>query len=95
MAATATGIILVAGTVTFANEWYQTRKVNWRIPLATIIGGAVFDGFAQISPGAATGLAVMVLIGALTTEFNHKSVANTVTDVFSKPARPKPHDQVV
>lgn len=79
----ATAIILAAGTMTFANEWYQTKQVNWRIPVATLIIGAAFDGLAHLDSGIATMLAVMVLIGAGTTDFNGKSVASTLAGVFT------------
>lgn len=90
---TATVIILTAGTITFANDWYQTKQVNWKIPLATILAGVVFDGLAHVNDHAASGLAVIVMIGALTTKFGGKSVADTVAETFSnKPAgrTPKP-----
>lgn len=83
----ATGIILVAGTITFGNEWYQTKKVNWRVPVATLLIGAVFDGLAHIDANAATGLATMALLAALVTEFNGKSAADTIASLF--PAPPK------
>ncbi len=83
MAATATGIVLIAGTVTFSNEWYQTKQVNWRVPVATLLVAAIFDGLARVDDKAAIGLSVMVLIGAVTTRFNGKSVADTVAETFA------------
>ena len=83
MANIATGIILTAGTITFGNEWYQTGKVNWKIPVATVLIAAVFDGLAHIDQNAAVGLSIIVLIGAVTTEFNGKSVADTVGGFFA------------
>jgi glucokinase len=80
---TATGIILVAGTITFANEWYQTKNINWRVPLATIFAALIFDGVAHVNDRAATGLAIMVLLGAMVTRFNGKSVAGTLADTFN------------
>jgi len=91
MASVATGIILVSGTITFANEWYQTGKVNWRIPVATVLAAAVFDGLAHIDDKAAVGLSVVVLIGAMTTKFGGKSAAETVAGFFQQStAKPKP-----
>jgi len=78
----ATAIILFAGTMTFANEWYQTKQVNWRIPVATLLVAAGFDGLSHLDSGIATMLAVMVLIGAGTTEFNGQSVAGTLAQLF-------------
>lgn len=85
MANTATVIVLTAGTITFANEWYQTQHVNWRVPVATIILAAGFDGLAKLAPVAATGLSVMILIAALVTRFNGKSVADTLSQSFGQP----------
>jgi hypothetical protein len=79
----ATAIVLVAGTMTFANEWYQTKQVNWRVPVATLLLAAVFDGISHLDRGIATTISVMVLIGAATTDFNGKSVADTVSSLFT------------
>lgn len=90
---TATGIILIAGTMTFGNEWYQTGKVNFKIAVATMFGAAIFDGLAHLDDKAAIALSVMVLLGALTTKFNNKSVIDTVVDMFNqvnKPAKKQP-----
>lgn len=89
MANTAPVLVLVAGTMTFANEWYQTKQVNWRVPVATFLIAAVFDGFANIDPHAATITAVIVLIGAATTEFNGKSAASTLAGLFPAPTGKK------
>jgi len=78
----ATSIILAAGTMTFANEWYQTKQVNWRVPIATLILAAAFDGLARLDNGAATSLAVIAFIGAGTTEFNGKSAFATLAQLF-------------
>lgn len=88
MANLATGIILTAGTLTFANEWLQTNKVNWKIPVATLILAATFDGIAHLDDKAATGLSVIVLVGAVTTEFNGKSVVEEIGNVVNSPATP-------
>lgn len=84
MANTATGIILIAGTVTFANEWYQTHTVNWRVPVATLLAAAVFDGLATVDAKAAVGLSVIVLIGAFTAKFNGKSASATLAELFAQ-----------
>jgi hypothetical protein len=79
----ATGIVLTAGTVTFANEWYQTHQVNLRIPVATLLAAAIFDGLSHIDDKAAVTLSVIVLLGAMTTKFNGNSAADTLAKVFS------------
>ncbi len=84
MANVATGIILVAGTITFGNEWYVTHQVNWKVPLATVLAAAIFDGLAKVDDKAAVGLAIMVLIGAVTTRFGGKSVVDTLSETFQK-----------
>lgn len=92
MANTATGIILIAGTVTFANEWYQTHEVNWRVPVATVLVAAVFDGLAHIDDHAAVGLSIMVLIAAMVTKFNGKSAADTLAHLFAHASgQPRQH----
>jgi hypothetical protein len=93
MANVATGIILIAGTTTFATEWYNTKKVNFKIPVATLFAAAIFDGFAKLDSKAATGIAVIVLLGALTTKWGGKSametLASTTTKVTKKPTTVK------
>jgi hypothetical protein len=79
-----TGIVLLAGTITFANEWYQTGKVNWKVPIATLLAGAAVSGFSKIDPKAGTGLSIMVLIAAVTMKFGGKSVIDTLAEIFSK-----------
>jgi hypothetical protein len=83
VANTATVIIVVAGTTTFANEWWQTKVVNWRIPIATALLAAAFDGLAHLDSGAATGLALMALLGAATVKFNGHSAADTISGLFA------------
>ena len=89
MASTATGIILIAGTATFANEWYQTKKVNWRVPIATLLAGAVIDGLNRIDDKAAIGLSIMVLIAASATKFGGKSVIDTLVQLFGQQQKSK------
>lgn len=84
MANAATGIILIAGTITFTNEWYQTQKINWRVPIATMLAAAVFDGLARIDDKAALGLSIVVLIGAFTAKFGGKSASATLAELFAQ-----------
>lgn len=84
MANTPTVIVLTAGTITFANEWYQTKEINWRVPLATLLLAALADGLTRIDEHAATGLSVMILLGALVTKFGGKSVADQIGETFDK-----------
>lgn len=83
MANTAAGIILIAGGITFTNEWYQEHSINWRVPIATVLAAAVFDGLAKLDDHAAVGLAVIVLIGAFVNKVNGKSIADVLTSSFS------------
>jgi len=82
---TAGTIILATGAITFSNEWYQTKVINWRIPIATLILAAGFEGISKLDSKAATGMAVMVLIAGLVTSFNGASAADTVSDLFKQP----------
>lgn len=88
MASTATYIVLSAGTATFVNEWYQTGQLAWRVPIATMIAGAIFEGLAKVSNSGANALAVLVLMAALTTKFGGKSVVGTVATIFSASSSP-------
>jgi hypothetical protein len=83
VADTATYIVLTAGSMTFVNEWYQTNQINWRVPIATMIAAACFEGISKVDDKAATALAVMVLMVAVTTKFGGKSVVGTVAGIFS------------
>jgi len=95
MAATGTSLILVAGTLTFSNEWYQTKTFNWRVPIATILIAAGFEGLDKFDPRVATGLGIMALIVAATTEFNGKSAVATIGDLFGSTGTQKKRVTVV
>lgn len=71
--ATGTNLVLLTGGLTFTNEWLQTKEINWRIPVATLIAAAVVDGLSHLSPGGATALGVMTLIAGATVPINGKS----------------------
>ena len=90
MAHTAAGIILIAGGITFTNEWYQEHSINWRVPIATVLAAAVFDGLAKLDDKAAVGVSLMVLIGAFVNRVNGKSIADTLSTAFSTTSKPKP-----
>lgn len=90
MASTAAGIILIAGGITFTNDWYQEHTINWRVPIATVLAAAIFDGLAKLDDKAAIGVSVMVLIGAFVNKANGKSIADTLSEAFSKPKTTAP-----
>jgi hypothetical protein len=79
--AAAPGIILAAGSLTFANEWYQSDKINWRVPIATFGAAWLLAGIAEVSDKTATGLAIMALIVTVTTPFHGKSVVQEIATV--------------
>jgi uncharacterized protein YfiM (DUF2279 family) len=89
VANTATGIVLIAGTATFATEWYNTEKVNWKVPIATLLAAAVFDGLGKLDDKAAIGLSVLVLLGALTTKWGGRSAVETVAAIFTEQTEKK------
>jgi hypothetical protein len=93
VANTATGIILIAGTTTFATEWYNTKKVNFKIPVATLLAAAIFDGFAKLDDKAAIGVSVIVLLGAFTTKWGGKSAAETLATAM-RGAEKQPRQKV-
>lgn len=84
MASTATGVILIAGTITFVTEWYNTGKVNFKVPVATLLAAAVFDGLAKLDDKAAVALSIMVLLGAVTVKWGGRSVVETIAATFSE-----------
>jgi len=96
VANTAAGIILIAGGITFTNEWYQTHEINWRVPIATVLAAAVFDGLAKLDDKAAVGLSVIVLIGAFVNKVNGKSIADVLSESFSSktPGRKAPRQPI-
>lgn len=89
MASTAAGIILIAGGITFTNEWFQEHSINWRVPIATVLAAAVFDGLAKLDDKAAVGLSIIVLIGAFVNKINGKSIADVLNESFSKSVQGK------
>lgn len=68
--AQSTGIILTAGTITFANEWFQKGTPNWRVPVATLAAAFMFAGIEKVSAPLAVGIAsiamITVLLGGVT-----------------------------
>lgn len=80
---TATGIVLIAGSMTFANEWYQTGKADFKVAVATLFAAAIFDGLQKVDSKAAIGLSVIVLLAAATTKFGGKSVAETLAGIMN------------
>ena len=63
--AASTGLILTAGAVTFANEWLQLGRPNWRIVVGTLGSALVFSGLEKLDERAAVGLAAIVIITVL------------------------------
>lgn len=86
--AKSTGIVLTAGGVAFANEWWQTKTPNFRIPIATLGVAFLFTGIERLNSRAGVGLAWMMLILALTTPIKGKAPAQTVLAVMQEP-KPK------
>jgi len=78
--AKSTGIILVVGGITFANEAVFAPIAsggsiksdwNWRILPATLVAAALLGGLEQISPKLAVGLAYISLITVLLARFGN------------------------
>lgn len=74
--ARSTGIVLVVGGISFANEVVLQPLASggnirtdvaaaWRIPVATLVAAAALGGLEQISPKLAVGLAYISLITVL------------------------------
>jgi hypothetical protein len=60
--AKSTGLILAVGTITFGNEWIQTSKPNWKVPIATLTAAAIFAGIEKLSEPLAVGVATIAMI---------------------------------
>lgn len=88
MANTATIIILTAGTATFVTDWYQTKRVEWKVPVATLLLAAGFDAIAKFDSKGATMLSFIVLIGALSTPYNGKTALDLIAGLA--PGKKKP-----
>lgn len=89
--AQSTGIVLAAAGISFANEWLDTGKPNFRIIVAGLAVSLLFDGIEKLSPEAAMGLATITLITVLVTPFNGKSPAQTVAGLaVAKPQAATP-----
>lgn len=76
------GLVLIAGILSFSNEWLQTGKVNWRVPIATLVGGWLVGELSALDNNAGTSLGVMVLIAAATTSLNGKSAVDEIASVL-------------
>lgn len=66
-------LVLLAGGMTFANEWFQAHEVNYRVAVATVLAAAGTAGIGRISPGGAASLGLMALIAAAATPLKGKS----------------------
>jgi hypothetical protein len=76
-------LVLIAGTLTFGNEWYQSHEINWRVPVATVLAAAAVGAVGSISPNGGTGLGVMALIVAAATPLNGKSPIQQIASVVN------------
>jgi hypothetical protein len=87
-------LVLLAGTLTFGNEWYQTHEINWRVPVATVLAAAGTAGLGRVSPGGAAGIGVMALIVAAATPLNGKSPIQELASVVNGSGTAKPKTTV-
>jgi hypothetical protein len=83
-------LVLLAGTLTLANEWLQTKDINWRVPVATVLAAAALGAIGKVSPNGATALGVMALIVAAATPLKGKSPIQQINaTVNTSPKRNK------
>lgn len=80
-------LVLLAGSLTFANDWVQTREINWRVPVATVLAAAAVAGIGKVSSGGATSLGVMAVIVAAATPLNGKSPIQEIASVVGQRSR--------
>lgn len=78
--ARSTGIILVVGAITLANEavfapvasgGHIHSDFNWRIVPATLVAAALLGGLEQVAPKFAVGVAYISLITVLFARFGN------------------------
>jgi hypothetical protein len=79
----APGIVLATGAGTFANEWLQTGKPNWRVVPATLLASWGFSALDKLSEKASISLAIMVAIVGVTTTFGGKSIIQELGNVVN------------
>jgi hypothetical protein len=83
MAAPATVIVLISGGTTFTVEWALGHRIDWKVPVATVLLAAGFEGFSALDRNGATLLSLFVMLGAFTTKFDGKSAADLLSGVVS------------
>lgn len=83
MASGAATTVVVAGTATLANSWLQSKTINWKIPVATLLLAAGTEALAHWSPPVAAGMAALILLGALTATVGGKSIIDEIGSNFS------------
>jgi hypothetical protein len=83
---TGTKLVLLAGTLTFGNEWFQTKEINWRVPVATVLAAAATAAVGRVSPGGAAAVGVMALIAAAATPLNGKSPIQVLATTINNPS---------
>jgi len=88
MAAPGTDIVLAAGAVTFVGEWYWNKSIDWKVPLATCLLAAAFEGLSNVDRNGATLLSLMVFAGACSTKFGGHSAFDMVTNLLAGKATP-------
>lgn len=81
---TGVGLVFAAGGMSFGNEWLQTGKLNFRVPIATFVVAIVDGVISDISPKGGIALGVMVFIGALTVPLNGKSPIDEFNSQFAE-----------
>lgn len=83
MSGTATVIVLTAGGMTFTNQWYQTHKLDWKVPVATVLLAGAVDLLSDLDNSAAIMIASLIFLGAATTKFNGKSPVDMITGLVN------------
>lgn len=82
--AKSTGIVLAAGGISFANEWYNDNTPNFRIVAATLGVALLMDGIEKINEGAAVGLSAIMLITVMLTPIHSKTPVDTVNTILKQ-----------
>jgi hypothetical protein len=90
MSAPATTIVLITGGITFTGEWYWQHKIDWKVPLATVLLAAGAEGLSAVDKNGATIFAVMAFLAAATTKFNGHSAIDMVSNLVKGGPSPAP-----
>lgn len=78
----ATAVVGTAGGIVFTTEFLAAHKLDWKVPLATLLLMPAIEGLADLDSRAAAFLAFIIFAGAATTKFNGVSVSDEINKML-------------